>query len=156
MKDKYDVFIEVRDGEVADELNGATFVGVYSIGINCSDYLIDCFDENNHLIGFFCYARNKNSWIHCDYDDWNKEINLVYKGEIDEEVWEYKNQQRIKEIKKIIKNFADQDQYSANNEYVKALYRQLRELEGREQIKEEHYEPQFIDGSDVPINGYYE
>lgn len=67
-----------------------------------------------------------------------------------------KNKQRIKEIKQIINNFAEQDQYSANNEYVKALYKELRELEGREQIKEEHYEPQFIDGSDVPINGYYE
>lgn len=67
-----------------------------------------------------------------------------------------KNKQRIKEIKEIIQNFANEGQYSANNEYVKALYRELRELEGREQIKEEHYEPQFIGGSDVPINGYYE
>lgn len=67
-----------------------------------------------------------------------------------------KTEKRIKEIKRIIKEFADQDQYSANNEYVKALYRQLRELEDREQIEEEDYEPQFIGGSDVPISGYYE
>ena len=66
------------------------------------------------------------------------------------------NEERIKEIKRIIKDFADHDQYSANNEYVKALYRELRELEGREQIEEEDYEPIFIGGSDVPIGGYYE
>lgn len=67
-----------------------------------------------------------------------------------------KTEKRIKEIRQIIDNFAKQDQYSANNEYVKALYRELRELEGREQIEEEDYEPQFIGGSDVPINGRYE
>lgn len=66
------------------------------------------------------------------------------------------NEERIKEIRRIIKDFADHDQYSANNEYVKALYRELRELEGREQIEEEDYEPVFIGGSDVPIGGYYE
>ena len=66
------------------------------------------------------------------------------------------NEERIKEIRRIIKDFADHDQYSANNEYVKALYRELRELEGREQIEEEDYEPIFIGGSDVPIGGYYE
>ena len=63
---------------------------------------------------------------------------------------------RIKEIKKIIEDFAKKDQYSANNEYVKALYRELRELENREQIEEEDYEPVFIGGSDVPICGRYE
>ena len=66
------------------------------------------------------------------------------------------NEKRIEEIKRIIKDFADADQYSVNNEYVKALYRELRELEGREQIKEENYEPIFIGESDVPIGGYYE
>ena len=66
------------------------------------------------------------------------------------------NEERIKEIKRIIKEFADADQYSANNEYVKALYKQLRELEGREQIEEEDHEPVFIGGSDVPICGRYE
>lgn len=66
------------------------------------------------------------------------------------------NEKRIQEIKRIIKDFADHDQYSANNEYVKALYKQLRELEGKEQIEEEDYEPQFIGGSDVLISGYYE
>ena len=66
------------------------------------------------------------------------------------------NEKRIEEIKRIIKDFANADQYSVNNEYVKALYRELRELEGREQIKEENYEPIFIGESDVPIGGYYE
>lgn len=66
------------------------------------------------------------------------------------------SEERIKEIKRIIKDFADHDQYSANNEYVKALYKELRELEGREQIKEENYTAQFIGGSDVPIDGRYE
>lgn len=65
-------------------------------------------------------------------------------------------EERIQEIKRIINNFANEGQYSANNEYVKALYRELRELEGREQIEEEDYTPQFIGGSDVPINGRYE
>lgn len=63
---------------------------------------------------------------------------------------------RIEEIRKIIKDFADADQYSTNNEYVKALYRELRELKGREQIEEEDYKPVFIGGGDVPIGGYYE
>lgn len=67
-----------------------------------------------------------------------------------------KTQERIKEIERIIQDFANNDQYSANNEYVKALYKELRELEGREQIEEENYEPVFINGSDVPIGGYYE
>ena len=66
------------------------------------------------------------------------------------------DEKRIEEIRRIIKDFADADQYSANNEYVKALYRELRELEGREQIEEEDYEPVFIGESDVPIGGYYE
>lgn len=66
------------------------------------------------------------------------------------------SKERIEEIREIINNFANQGQYSANNPYVKALYRELRELEGREQIKEENYTPQFIGGSDVPINGRYE
>ena len=65
-------------------------------------------------------------------------------------------EERIKEIRRIIKDFADNDQYSVNNEYVKALYRELRDLESREQIKEEDYEPRFIGGSDVPICGGYE
>lgn len=65
-------------------------------------------------------------------------------------------QKEIEEIRKEIKEFADQDQYSANNPYVKSLYKRLRELEGREQIEEEDYEPQFIGGSDVPISGRYE
>lgn len=65
-------------------------------------------------------------------------------------------QQEIKKIRKEIKEFADADQYSVNNPYVKSLYRRLRELEGREQIEEENYEPQFIGGSDVPICGHYE
>ena len=65
-------------------------------------------------------------------------------------------QQEIEEIRKEIKKFADQDQYSVNNPYVKSFYRRLRELEGKEQIEEEDYEPQFIGGSDVPIYGEYE
>ena len=73
-----------------------------------------------------------------------------------ENMTEEERKERIAEIRKIIKNFADQDQYSANNEYVKALYRQLRDLEGRPQIEEEDYEPVFIGESDVPIGGHYE
>lgn len=65
-------------------------------------------------------------------------------------------QKEIEEIKKEIKEFADRDQYSVNNPYVKSLYSRLRELEGREPIKEDDYEPQFIDESDVPIGGEYE
>ena len=64
----------------------------------------------------------------------------------------------IEEIRRIIKNFADRDLYSANCEEVKYLYKRLRELEGRiDKIDyEEDYEPIFIGGSDVPINGHYE
>lgn len=65
-------------------------------------------------------------------------------------------QKEIKEIREIIDNFAKQDQYSANNPYVKSLYRRLRELEGREQVPDDDYEEYFIDGSDVPICGRYE
>lgn len=65
------------------------------------------------------------------------------------------DKERIKEIKKLINNFANQDQYSANNEYVKALYKELRILENREPIKEE-YEEYFIGESDVPRYGRYE
>ena len=65
-------------------------------------------------------------------------------------------QKEIEEIRKEIKHFADQDQYSVNNPYVKSLYRRLRELEDREQVKEDDYEPYFIGGSDVPICGDYE
>lgn len=66
------------------------------------------------------------------------------------------NMNEIEEIKKTIDEFAKNDQYSANNEYVKNLYRRLRELEGREQVQEETYEEYFIDGSDVPRSGRYE
>ena len=62
----------------------------------------------------------------------------------------------IEEIRERINEFAKIDLYSANCEEVKYLYKRLRELENREQIDEEDYTPQFIDGSDVPINGYYE
>lgn len=65
----------------------------------------------------------------------------------------------IEEVRAIIKDFADRDLYSANCEEVKYLYKRLRELENRvDEIdyEEDNYEPVFIDGSDVPINGYYE
>lgn len=65
-------------------------------------------------------------------------------------------QKEIEEIRKEIKEFADRDQYSVNNPYVKSLYNRLRELEGKEPIEEDDYEPQFIGGSDVPIGGDYE
>ena len=68
----------------------------------------------------------------------------------------FETQKRIKEIRAEIKRMAEQDQYSVNNDYVKSLYRELRELEGREQVEEEDYTPQFIGGSDVPIHGRYE
>ena len=73
-----------------------------------------------------------------------------------EEINEMYKEQMIESIRDEIQEFADQDQYSVNNPYVKSLYKRLRELEGREQIEEEDYTPQFIDGSDVPINGRYE
>jgi len=66
----------------------------------------------------------------------------------------------IEEVRRIIKDFADHDLYSVNCEEVRYLYKRLRKLEGRvEKIDYEeslNYEPQFIGGSDVPINGYYE
>ena len=66
--------------------------------------------------------------------------------------------EEIEEIRKIIKNFADNDLYSANCEEVKHLYKRLRKLEDRvEEIDyEDNYEPIFIGGSDVPICGDYE
>lgn len=73
-----------------------------------------------------------------------------------------KKMERIKEIERIIKNFANQDLYSANCPEVKYLYREKHQLEAEidgidyEEAIEENYTPQFIDGSDVPINGYYE
>lgn len=73
-----------------------------------------------------------------------------------------KKMQRIEEIEEIIQNFAKQDLYSANCVEVRHLYREKRRLQAeiddadyKEEI-EEDYTPQFIDGSDVPINGYYE
>lgn len=67
------------------------------------------------------------------------------------------NTEEIKEIKATIQRFAEQEQYSVNNEYVKALYKRLRDLENRPQIEDdEDFEEKFIDGSDVPINGRYE
>ena len=71
-------------------------------------------------------------------------------------------QNQIEETKKVIKNFADNDLYSANCVEVKYLYRKLRRLEAEledveyEEPEEEDYTPQFIGGSDVPIGGYYE
>ena len=65
-------------------------------------------------------------------------------------------QKEIEEIRATIKDFADKDLYSANCEEVKYLYKRLRELENREPIEEDDYEPIFIGGSDVPIGGYYE
>lgn len=73
-----------------------------------------------------------------------------------EEINEMYKEQMIESIRDEIQEFAEQDQYSVNNPYVKSLYRKLRELEGREQVEEEDYTPQFIGGSDVPINGRYE
>jgi hypothetical protein len=64
--------------------------------------------------------------------------------------------ERIEEIRNLIDEFAKDGQYSVNNPYVKALYRELRELLGEDPIEEEDYTPQFIGGSDVPIGGYYE
>lgn len=73
-----------------------------------------------------------------------------------EKINEIYKEQMIESIKDEIQEFAEQDQYSVNNPYVKSLYKRLRELEGREQIEEEDYTPQFINGSDVPISGRYE
>ena len=69
---------------------------------------------------------------------------------------------RIEEVRKIIGNFAARDLYSANCTEVKYLYRELHQLEAElnneeyEEPEEDYYEPVFIDGSDVPIRGYYE
>ena len=69
---------------------------------------------------------------------------------------------RIEEIHEIIQDFASKDLYSANCETVKYLYKELHRLEAEvedmeyEEPEEWDYEPQFIGGSDVPINGYYE
>lgn len=70
----------------------------------------------------------------------------------------YEKEKQIKEIKETIQKFAEKDLYSANCEEVKYLYKRLHELEDEyfEERQEEDYEPQFIDGSDVPIGGYYE
>lgn len=64
----------------------------------------------------------------------------------------------IKEVRAIIKDFANHDLYSANCDEVKYLYKRLRALEDRviEIDYEDDYEPVFIGGSDVPISGYYE
>ena len=70
----------------------------------------------------------------------------------------YEKEKQIKEIKEKIQKFAEKDLYSVNCEEVKYLYKQLHELEDKyfEERQEEDYTPQFIDGSDVPIGGYYE
>lgn len=71
-------------------------------------------------------------------------------------------EKQIEEIEETIQNFARNDLYSANCVEVKYLYRRKRELEAElknieyEEPEEDDYEPQFIGGSDVPINGYYE
>ena len=65
----------------------------------------------------------------------------------------------IDKVRTIIQDFAEHDLYSANCEEVRYLYKRLRELENRvDEIDEEEddYGTIFIDGSDVPINGYYE
>ena len=56
--------------------------------LNTVGYMIDCLDADGELLGFFCYARNENSYIHCDYDDWEKDICLAINGEINKELWE--------------------------------------------------------------------
>lgn len=67
-------------------------------------------------------------------------------------------EEKIKEIKETIQKFAEKDLYSANCEEVKYLYKQLHELEDEyyEETEKEDYEPIFIGGSDVPIDGRYE
>lgn len=73
-----------------------------------------------------------------------------------------KKMQRIEEIERIIRDFASKDLYSANCVEVKYLYREKRRLQAEiddadyEEAIEEDYTPQFIGGSDVPIDGYYE
>lgn len=66
--------------------------------------------------------------------------------------------EQIKEIEKIIQDFAEKDLYSANCIEVKYLYKKLRQLKDQEYLddNEEDYEPVFIGGSDVPICGHYE
>lgn len=76
--------------------------------------------------------------------------------------WKERIEKEIKETKETIKNFADDDLYSANCIEVKYLYRKLRRLEAElkdveyKEPEEEDYTPQFIGGSDVPIGGHYE
>lgn len=64
----------------------------------------------------------------------------------------------IEEIRNTIQEFAKKDLYSVNCVEVRYLYKRLRKLENRvdEIDYEEDYEPIFIGGSDVPINGRYE
>ena len=98
-----------------------------------------------------------NGWK--DNDAEYAEVTIIKRGDhIDERKEKLKE---IEEIRKEIKEFADHDQYSVNNPYVKSLYQRLRKLEGRvEEIDWEeemrNYTPQFIGDSDVPINGHYE
>lgn len=62
----------------------------------------------------------------------------------------------IKAIKDEINELANQGLYSVNSPYVKSLYNQLREYKSEEPIKDIDYSERFINGSDVPIDGYYE
>lgn len=95
-KNNYTKIINIDDGVVGDELNGVYMYGVYYIGINCLEYVIDCFNKNKQLIGVFSYKKHKTSvennmrdivsCIHCNYNNYTKEITLSFDGKINYDV----------------------------------------------------------------------
>lgn len=82
----YDLLISVGNGVITDVLNGSIVYNVYYIAISYSDYVIDCLNSNKELLGSFAYARNKKSYIVCEYNDFRNEITLAIGGNITKEI----------------------------------------------------------------------
>lgn len=83
-KEDYSKIIEVEDGRVYTGIYVTSCIcNVYKIGINETDISIDCFDENDKLIGFILYKRISDV-IYCEYEseDFEGTISLADNGEL--------------------------------------------------------------------------
>lgn len=99
--------------------------------------------------------RIKFYWAH-----WGQLRNTNYSHNFKNHFVEVPTKEKIeKELKEIeikINNYANKGLYSVNCYEVKYLYQRKRELQRLPQYKDIDYSEKFINGSDVPINGYYE
>lgn len=83
---EYNEFKYIHNGNVYINEESVVITRVYKIGFNYVDMSIDCFDENNKIIGII-YYKKLNCDVYCEDYETDKTITLAENGEIINKEW---------------------------------------------------------------------